>query len=113
MEELTPGQNGLPPKKKTYSPEEKATLVAKAAEVGVQAVAKAYGFTWQTLSSWKRYYEPIIIQSPSGQEITPKEIKAKISAANKGGVVDKIYVRADEGKAYWVKGEETGEVELW
>ena len=28
MEELTPGQNGLPPKKKTYSPEEKATLVA-------------------------------------------------------------------------------------
>lgn len=44
MEELTPGQNGLPPKKKKYSPEEKATLVAKASEVGVHAVAKAYGF---------------------------------------------------------------------
>ena len=107
MEQLKPGQNGLPPKKKTYSPEEKATLVAKAAEVGVQPVAKAYGFAWQTLSSWKRYYEPIIIQSPSGQEITPKEIKAKV------GVVEKIYVRADEGKAYWVRGEEHGAVELW
>ena len=107
MEEIKPGQNGLPPKKKSYSPEEKATLVAKAAEVGVQPVAKAYGFAWQTLSSWKRYYEPIIIQSPSGQEITPKEIKEKV------GVVDKIYVRADEGKAYWVRGEEHGAVELW
>ena len=105
--ELIPGQNGLPPKKKNYSPEEKATLVAKAAEFGVQPVAKAYGFAWQTLSSWKRYYEPIIIQSPSGQEITPKEIKEKVGAA------ERIYVRADEGKAYWVKGKETGSVELW
>ena len=107
MEELTPGQTGLPPKKKNYSPEEKATLVAKAAEFGVQPVAKAYGFAWQTLSSWKRYYEPIIIQSPSGQEITPKEIKEKVGAA------ERIYVRADEGKAYWVRGKETGSVELW
>ena len=49
MEELTPGQNGLPPKKKNYSPEEKATLVAKAAEFGVQPVAKAYGFAWLRL----------------------------------------------------------------
>ena len=111
MEELTPGLNGLPPKKKTYTADEKATLVAKAAEVGVHAVAKAYGFAWQTLSSWKRYYEPIIIQSPSGQEITPKEIKDKVMTH--GGAAKKIYVRADEGKAYWVRGEEHGAVELW
>ena len=111
MEELTPGLNGLPPKKKKYSPEEKATLVAKTSEVGVHAVAKAYGFAWQTLSSWKRYYEPIIIQSPSGQEITPKEIKDKVMTH--GGAAEKIYVRADEGKAYWVRGEEHGAVELW
>ena len=105
--ELTPGQNGLPPKQKHYSPAQKALLVAKAAEVGVHPVAEAYGFPWQTIASWKRYYEPIIIQSPSGQEITPAEIKSKV------GKVDRIYVRADEGKAYWVRGEETGEVELW
>ena len=110
MEELTPGLNGLPPKKKKYSPEEKATLVAKASEVGVHAVAKAYGFAWQTLSSWKRQND-LIIQSPSGQEITPKEIKDKVMTH--GGAAEKIYVRADEGKAYWVRGKETGSVELW
>ena len=107
MQQLTPGQNGLPPKKKQYTTAEKVTIVANAAEVGVHPVAEAYGFPWQTIASWKRYYEPIIIQSPSGQEITPAEIKAKV------GKADKIYVRADEGKAYWVRGEETGEVELW
>ena len=111
MEKLIPGQNGLPPKKKTYSLEEKAIIVAKASEAGVHAVAKAYGFAWQTLSSWKRYYEPIIIQSPSGQEITLKEIKDKVKV--KAGAAERIYVRADKGKAYWVKGEEHGSVELW
>ena len=107
MEPLTPEHYGLPPKRDSYSAEEKALIVAKAAEVGVHPIAEAYGFAWQTIVSWKRYYEPIIIQSPSGQEITPKEIKEKV------GLVEKIYVRADEGKAYWVKGEETGEVDLW
>ena len=110
MEELTPGLNGLPPKKKTYTADEKATLVAKTSEVGVHAVAKAYGFAWQTLSSWKRQND-LIIQSPSGQEITPKEIKDKVMTQS--GAVEKIYVRADEGKAYWVRGEEHGAVELW
>lgn len=49
----------------------------------------------------------IIIQSPLGGTITPEEIIAKIGAA------DKIYIRVDENKAYWVKGEETGSIELW
>lgn len=49
----------------------------------------------------------IIIQSPMGGTITPEEIIAKIGAA------DKIYVRVDENKAYWVKGEETGSIDLW
>ena len=111
MEPLTPAHFGLPPKQKTYTTAQKALIVAKAAEVGVHAVADAYGFAWQTIVSWKRYYDPIIIQSPSGQEITLKEIKDKVVAES--GLVEKIYVRADEGKAYWVKGEETGEVELW
>ncbi|MBR0185740.1 MAG: hypothetical protein IJQ24_06900 [Synergistaceae bacterium] len=98
MEPLTPEHYGLPPKRDSYSAEEKALIVAKAAEVGVHPIAEAYGFAWQTIVSWKRYYEPIIIQSPSGQEITPKEIKEKV------GLVEKIYVRADEGKAYLIKG---------
>ena len=49
----------------------------------------------------------IIIQSPMGGTITPEEIIARIGAA------EKIYVRVDENKAYWVKGEETGSIDLW
>lgn len=49
----------------------------------------------------------VIIQSPMGGEITPEAILAKV------GAVDKIYIRVDENKAYWVKGEETGSVDLW
>ena len=49
----------------------------------------------------------IIIQSPMGGTITPEEIIAKVGAA------DKVYIRVDENKAYWVKGEETGSIDLW
>ena len=49
----------------------------------------------------------VIIQSPMGGEITGDEILARI------GEVDKVYVRVDENKAYWVKGEETGDIDLW
>ncbi|MBQ9662507.1 MAG: hypothetical protein IJV40_05085 [Oscillospiraceae bacterium] len=49
----------------------------------------------------------VIIQSPLGGEITPEAILAKV------GAVDKVYVRVDENKAYWVRGGETGSVDLW
>ncbi len=49
----------------------------------------------------------IIIQSPMGGNITPEAILAKV------GKADKIYVRVDENKAYWVRGTETGSVDLW
>ena len=49
----------------------------------------------------------VIIQSPMGGNITPDEILAKV------GKADKIYVRVDENKAYWVRGKETGSVDLW
>lgn len=49
----------------------------------------------------------VIIQSPMGGNITPEAILAKV------GKADKIYVRVDENKAYWVRGEETGSVDLW
>lgn len=49
----------------------------------------------------------VIIQSPMGGNITPEEILAKV------GKADKIYVRVDENKAYWVRGTETGSVDLW
>ncbi len=49
----------------------------------------------------------VVIQSPMGGSITPEEI------IKKAGPVDAVYVRVDENKAYWVKGEETGAVDLW
>ena len=49
----------------------------------------------------------IIIQSQDGREITPEEIIAKVPE------VEAIYVRVDHNAAYWVRGEETGQVSLW
>ena len=49
----------------------------------------------------------VIIQSPLGGEITSAEILDRV------GNVDKVYVRVDQNKAYWVNGEETGCVDLW
>ena len=49
----------------------------------------------------------VIIQSPMGGEITPEEVLAKV------GPVDKVYVRVDENAAYWVRGNESGAVNLW
>ena len=150
-ESITPGQNGLPSRKAgEYTPEEKAIIVATAAEVGTRVVADAYGMDWHHIASWKRFYGKesefntmskkknktagaaknsstvkvtvsentamsamrLIIQSPSGQEITPEDVRAKVSTAV--GSVEKVYIRADEGKAYWVRSEgEHGAVELW
>ena len=49
----------------------------------------------------------IIIQSPLGGEISGAEILERV------GKADKIYVRVDENKAYWVNGDETGSIDLW
>ena len=49
----------------------------------------------------------VIIQSPMGGEIDVNEILAKV------GPVDKIYVRVDQNAAYWVRGDESGAVNLW
>ena len=48
-----------------------------------------------------------IIQSPMGGSTTPEEIAEKIGAA------DTVYIRVDENKAYWVRKDETGSVDLW
>ncbi len=49
----------------------------------------------------------VIVQSPLGGEISVNEILAKV------GDADKVYVRVDQNKAYWVRGEETGDTDLW
>ena len=49
----------------------------------------------------------VIIQSPMGGIITPEEILKRV------GKVDKVYVRVDQNKAHWVRGDEVGSIDLW
>ena len=42
-----------------------------------------------------------------GGEITPEDILSRV------GDVDKVYVRLDQNAIYWVKGEETGAINIW
>ena len=125
MNEIKPGFDGMPPVKDQYTENEKIQIAAKASVAGLKPVADLYGLKWQTVRSWKRLMgtksaatafgsQPteirtaVIIQTPDGREITVDEILARTE-----GQVEKIYIRVDENKAYWVKGEEHGSVDLW
>ena len=50
----------------------------------------------------------LYIESQLGGRITMKEILQRIPAG-----ADEVYVKPEENKAYWVKGEKTGDVDLW
>ncbi len=50
----------------------------------------------------------IIVQSPMGGNITAEEIAAKIPSG-----ADSVFVRVDQNKLWWIKGEETGSVDIW
>ncbi|MBR2259418.1 MAG: helix-turn-helix domain-containing protein [Blautia sp.] len=50
----------------------------------------------------------IIIQSKMGGSITPEEILSRVPADT-----ETIYIKPEENAAYWVKGNESGSVELW
>ena len=50
----------------------------------------------------------IIIQSPMGGSISTDSIAAKIPQD-----ADSVYVRVDENMLYWVRGSETGAVNIW
>ena len=82
--------------------------VAKAAEKkpAAKAAAKPAAKKAAAKPAAKKAVE-VIIQSPMGGNITPEAILAKV------GKADKIYIRVDENKAYWVRGKETGSVDLW
>ena len=90
--------------------EKAAPSSPKAAKTGKNPAAKkaSAGKAPRKPRAGKKAAAPqIIIQSPLGGEITPFAILAKV------GEVDKVYIRVDKNKAYWVKGSETGSVDLW
>ena len=50
----------------------------------------------------------IIIQSPMGGSISTDAIADKVPEGT-----DSVYVKVDENMLYWVKGKETGSVNIW
>ena len=56
----------------------------------------------------KRAQLSIIIQSPMGGAISTDEIAKKVPEGT-----DSVYVKVDENMLYWVKGKETGAVNIW
>jgi hypothetical protein len=50
----------------------------------------------------------IYIQSPYGGNITPEEIADLMPAGTEA-----CYVRVDQNLIWWVRGDETGAVEIW
>ena len=50
----------------------------------------------------------IYIQSPLGGNITPEEVTARMPEGTEA-----CFVRVDQNLIWWVRGEETGAVEIW
>ena len=87
------------------SADEKAVKsAAKKSAVAAEPAAEKKPAAKKTV---KKKTAEVIIQSPLGGEITEAEILARV------GNVDKVYVRVDENKAYWVRGNESGSIDLW
>jgi outer membrane biosynthesis protein TonB len=49
----------------------------------------------------------LILQAPDGREVTLSDLRDRLQG------LGTVYVRPDEGRAYWVRGMETGSVALW
>ncbi len=90
---------------------------AVAAEIEVKKTARKAGRKAKevvenvaagTKKAVRRASLDIIIQSPMGAAISTDDIAKKIP---KGA--NAVYVRVDENKLYWVKGKETGDVDIW
>ena len=104
-EKKAPAKKAAAPKK---APAKKAPAKKAAADAAPKAAPekKAAPKAASKKAPAKKAAE-VIIQSPLGGEITPEKVLAKV------GAVEKVYIRVDQNKAYWVRGEEYGAVDLW
>ena len=75
---------------------------ARKAKEAVEPVVK------ETKKAARRASLSIIIQSPMGGAISTDEIAKKVPAGT-----DSVYVKVKENMLYWVKGKETGAVNIW
>lgn len=93
----------------------------QASDIVLEKVAEHFGVSVLDLKTWpvveasgKVKGRPRLsgftlhIQSQDGREITVDEIMEKVPEG-----VEDVYVKAEEGRAYWVKGDRAGYVELF
>ena len=76
---------------------------AKAARKTKKTVKKADAAAKKSTSKLE-----IIVQSPMGGNISDAEIAAKLPKGT-----ETVFVRVDQNKLWWIKGEETGSVDIW
>ena len=93
----------------------KETTAAAAPAVEKKTVKKAPAKTTAAKPRKKKVVPNFVIQSSADQSITYDAVIEKVKAAFDGEVTSvDIYVKADEGKAYYViNGEVNGAVDLF
>ena len=91
----------------TVTAEAAAPVEAPAAPVEKKAPAKKAATKKSAPKKAAAATPTIILQSEFGGEVTAEQILSKV------GDVDKVYVRIDQNKLYWVKGDETGDKDIW
>ena len=73
-----------------------------------KAADKAVDTVKRTAKKAKIANLSIIIQSPLGGNITVEEIADKVPDD-----ADAVFVRVDQNKLWWTRGDEKGDVDIW
>lgn len=110
--EAAPAEKEAAPaeKKAPAKPKRAKKAAAPAAEkkaAPAEKKAKAPAEKKEKPARAKKVAAKIVIQSVMGGEIAIEDILAKV------GDVDTVYVKPEENAAYWVKGDQSGAVNLW
>ena len=100
--DIEPKAARKPVKEKVKAAEAKVEK-AKAARKTKKTVMKADAAAKKSTSKLE-----IIVQSPMGGNISDAEIAAKLPKGT-----ETVFVRVDQNKLWWIKGEETGSVDIW
>lgn len=100
--DIEPKAARKPVKEKVKAAEAKVEK-AKAARKTKKTVKKADAAAKKSTSKLE-----IFVQSPMGGNISDAEIAAKLPKGT-----ETVFVRVDQNKLWWIKGEETGSVDIW
>ena len=101
--EEKPAKRGRRKKEEAAPVEEKPALVEEKPAPAEKKTARAK----KTAPVAEKKAPKFIIQSRMGGEIAVDEILAKV------GDVDTLYIKPEDNAAYWVKGDQSGAVNLW